>query len=343
MKSLSPPPVARRLTRVHGLAAATLVAAITVPLTVYALDQAQIVEVHARIAEAGGWSSSSLTAAVGEPLRLRLVSDDMTHGFAVGQTDWAEIELKPNAPVETTLVFERPGRYTYYCTRWCGLGHWRMRGTIEVAAASDLPGGATPPPPAPPLYAQLGIDLDAPVETPAAMVPAVRPSAAQGDALAAAVPEALRSQAVWRSQSPAELWLSLRNEDTLTALSDVALWDVVAHLWRAQTTPELIEEGRALYAANCAVCHGDTGGGDGIAAQALTARHDGAQATFGHMTMAPTDFTDAAHMLSLSPARLQGKIIRGGMGTGMPFWGPIFTEDQTWALTDFLWTYSFDR
>jgi len=118
---------------------------------------------------------------------------------------------------------------------------------------------------------------------------------------------------------------------------------VVAHLWLAQTTPELIEEGRALYAANCAVCHGDTGSGDGIAAQALTARHDGAQATFGHMTMAPTDFSDAVHMLSLSPARLQGKIIRGGMGTGMPFWGPIFTEDQTWALTDFLWTYSFDR
>lgn len=26
---------------------------------------------------------------------------------------------------------------------------------------------------------------------------------------------------------------------------------------------------------------------------------------------------------------LQGKILRGGMGTGMPYWGPIFTEEQT--------------
>ena len=64
---------------------------------------------------------------------------------------------------------------------------------------------------------------------------------------------------------------------------------------------------------------------------------------FGHMTMAPTDFTDAVHMLSLSPARLQGKIIRGGMGTGMPFWGPIFTESQTWALADFLWSFQFGK
>ena len=341
MTSLPKSLAARRLTRVQGLAAATLVAAIAVPLTVYALDQAQIVEVRARIAEAGGWSSSSLTATVGEPLRLRLVSDDMTHGFAVGQTDWAEIELKPNTPMETALVFERPGRYTYYCTRWCGMGHWRMRGTIEVMAAGDMPTIGTPP--AAPLYAQLGIDIDASVETSAARVPAVRPSAVRGAGLAIPIPDVLSSQSAWRSQSPAALWISLRSEDTLMAQSDAALWDVVAHLWRAQTTPERIEEGRALYVVNCAVCHGDSGGGDGIAAPALTARNDAAQAMFGHVTMAPTDFTDAVRMLSLSPARLQGKIIRGGMGTGMPFWGPIFTEDQTWALTDFLWAYQFDR
>ena len=44
-------------------------------------------------------------------------------------------------------------------------------------------------------------------------------------------------------------------------------------------------------------------------------------------------------MLSASPAHLQGKIIRGGMGTGMPSWGPIFTDDQTWRrLIAYLWT-----
>jgi mono/diheme cytochrome c family protein len=49
-----------------------------------------------------------------------------------------------------------------------------------------------------------------------------------------------------------------------------------------------------------------------------------------------------ARMLSASPALLQGKIIRGGMGTGMPSWGAIFTEDQTWALVAYLWTFQFN-
>jgi len=46
-------------------------------------------------------------------------------------------------------------------------------------------------------------------------------------------------------------------------------------------------------------------------------------------------------MLTASPALLQGKIIRGGMGTGMPSWGLIYTEEQTWNLVDYLWTFQF--
>jgi hypothetical protein len=26
----------------------------------------------------------------------------------------------------------------------------------------------------------------------------------------------------------------------------------------------------------------------------------------------------------------------------MPYWGPIFTDDQTWSLVDYLWTFQFD-
>jgi hypothetical protein len=62
----------------------------------------------------------------------------------------------------------------------------------------------------------------------------------------------------------------------------------------------------------------------------------------GEMTHAPTDFTQAEHMLAASPAHLQGKILRGGMGTGMPYWGPIFTDPQTWDLVAYLWTFQFD-
>jgi mono/diheme cytochrome c family protein len=47
-------------------------------------------------------------------------------------------------------------------------------------------------------------------------------------------------------------------------------------------------------------------------------------------------------MLAASPARLQGKIIRGGMGTGMPYWGPIFTDEQIWNLVAFLSIFQFE-
>lgn len=59
----------------------------------------------------------------------------------------------------------------------------------------------------------------------------------------------------------------------------------------------------------------------------------------GELTTRPADFTDPVAMLSANSAHLQGKIMRGGMGTGMPYWGPIFTEDQTWALVAYLRTF----
>jgi mono/diheme cytochrome c family protein len=61
----------------------------------------------------------------------------------------------------------------------------------------------------------------------------------------------------------------------------------------------------------------------------------------GHERIKPANLADPRTMLGASPALLQGKILRGGMGTGMPAWGAIFTPDQTWALIAYLWTFQF--
>jgi len=29
------------------------------------------------------------------------------------------------------------------------------------------------------------------------------------------------------------------------------------------------------------------------------------------------------------------------MGTGMPYWGTIFTEEETWNIVGYLWTLLF--
>jgi high-affinity iron transporter len=112
-------------------------------------------------------------------------------------------------------------------------------------------------------------------------------------------------------------------------------------LIEAQFSPGMLAEGKRLYAQNCAACHGEAGGGDGVFAGELAAAGEaGLMEGMGHLTTSPVDFTDAGAMLGASPALLQGKILRGGMGTGMPYWGPIFTEDQTWALVAYLQSFS---
>ncbi len=141
------------------------------------------------------------------------------------------------------------------------------------------------------------------------------------------------------SRPPSEIWQALRRDPAINGLDDSQVWDLVAHLWRSTTTDAALEAGRDLYAQNCAACHGEGGAGEGVMA-AESGAHTPGEDTH---SSPPADFTDPGLMLGASSALLQGKIVRGGMGTGMPYWGPILTETQTWALVDYLWTYQFEE
>jgi plastocyanin len=299
-------------------------------------QQSQGVTLHVRMAETGGWTPENLTAKVGEPLHLRLTSDDVAHGFAVGQLDQPAVDVMPGEMTDVTLVFDKPGRYTFYCTRWCSVNHWRMRGTIEVTDPNSQPEPAKPP-----LYVTLGLDLDA--DHKAAVTPAQIPSAGRGAMLNQAVPESYKSREYYLAHTPIDLWSALRSEPAFNHLSDLEVWDVVAWVWHSNTTPDELQLGRELYTANCAACHGENGAGNGVFADQLaensSSGHTGQ--TMGEQTQRPADFTDPEKMLSASPAHLQGKIIRGGMGTGMPYWGPIFTDNQISALVAYLWKFQF--
>ncbi|CAG0930728.1 Cytochrome c oxidase subunit 2 [Thermoflexales bacterium] len=294
----------------------------------------EAIELHGRMADTGGWMPGDLTAQVGQPLQLRLTSDDVVHSFAVGQSALPAIDVLPGQWTTTTLLFDQPGKYTFYCTRWCGPNHWRMRGTLEVTGtAAEMITPTTP------LYVALNLDLDAP--HPSDVVPSEKPSAARGAALGL---KADRPVTPDRAQSPALRWQQLRSSSLTENLSDAQVWDLVALSWRSNTTSARLAEGQQLYAQNCAACHGETGRGDGVIAPALqkTLTLPGLALT-GHETIAPSDFTDARHRLGASDAIFEGKIIRGGMGTGMPYWGPIFTSEQVQALVDYLWSFQFDQ
>jgi cytochrome c oxidase subunit 2 len=321
-------------------------------------ESGQVVEIHARIPEKGGWAPADIQAVVGKPLHLRLVSDDVVHGFAIGGEAaadlWPALDLIPGKVVETEITFNKPGMFTYYCTRWCGLNHWRMRGTIQVNPAPGLEQAAasTAEVEQPPLFVQLGLDIDAP--HPSQVIPQGKPSAEAGEDLGIQLPDRFLTLDYYRSHSPAQVWQELRLLPKTEGLSDDQVWNLVAWIWRSHTTENVLSEGRRLYAENCAACHGETGAGDGVfahtasqpdpsvGAHAMETQATGTATMGEHGLKAPADFTDAAQALGASPAVWQGKIVRGGMGTGMPYWGPIFTEAQFWALVDYLWTFQFE-
>lgn len=299
------------------------------------------VELRARIAEDGGWTPDVIYAAAGQPLYLRLTSDDVIHSFAIGQSDQPAVDIEPGKVTDLTLTFDQPGTYTFYCTRWCGVNHWRMRGTIEVADGETQAEG----PAVRPLYVTLGLDLDAP--HPALAVPSGEPSAVRGAPFATLLPSSQITTYLaphyYRSHSPSQAFLDLRAEPALSHLTDANVWDVVAFIWQSNTTPDELAEGRRLYAQNCAACHGETGTGDGVFAAEVQSNFGQAMSTMQATSGAPANFTDPQTMLGASPALLQGKILRGGMGTGMPNWGPIFNDSQTWNLVAYLYTFQFQK
>lgn len=309
-----------------------LVLAAGVPLAFWA----QTPLVHARISEEGGWTPGVLRVEAGQILHLSLTSDDVVHGFAVGQMEIEPVDIEPGKVTNITLTFARPGIYTFYCTRWCGRNHWRMRGTIEVSG----PGSGTDSSVIP-LYVTLGIDIDEPHVAP--VVPGRLSSAVNGRELILEMGiTQINDPVFYRQNSPYQAFEALNS----VSLSDPEKWDVVSALWLSYTSPDALDSGKSLYARNCAACHGENGAGDGVFADDLATGADLAMQTMdaspGMPLQRPADFTDPEQMLGASPAVLQGKLLRGGMGTGMPMWGSIFTEQQLWDLTAYLYSFQFD-
>ncbi len=290
------------------------------------LSGVRTIEIVAAAPENGGFQPSAFEAKAGETVHLRVSSPDVVHGLAIGPGEgWDFGFVMPGEVKDIEITFPKAGRYTLYCNVWCSPTHWRMRAAIDILG--------DPPPSAPdPIIERLsaqGVDIDAP--HPAAATPAQRPSAAQGNALLANAQSSLPAEIMsleWRkSHSPATA------RAQLTQFSDNDAWNIVAALWLADAEPERMDAAQTLYAKNCAACHGATGNGDGAGADALVEQ--------GIMGDGPAAFTDPAGMLGATGDILYGKIQRGGMGTGMPGFGTVFTREQSAALVSYLWTFVF--
>lgn len=294
----------------------------------------RVIDVAAQVPEQAGFSPDAIRVAVGETVTLRFASMDVTHGVAIGPGLGVDLgPIDPGQMKEVTLSFDRPGIYTYYCTTWCSPEHWRMRGTIQVSdpANPEAFPSAAPDPVIEALISE-GIDIDA-VHTPSVdhgeiEALAFQPSAQRGEVVITGglvVPVELRDPA-WRQSNMPSKALELLTDHN-PAVSERDLLDAVAYLWTQDVSEGTLTTAERFYNQNCAACHGQYGSGDGPAA-ATTAEN-------------PVAFADTGYMLDRRSDVLYAKIRRGGMGTGMPNFGTLFTPEETWTLVRYLWTLTF--
>ncbi|HSV28756.1 MAG TPA: cytochrome C oxidase subunit II [Candidatus Omnitrophota bacterium] len=71
----------------------------------------------------------ALRLKAGQTYRLHLSSIDGVHSLAI---DGREVLLVPGQVRVLTITPEAPGMLDIRCNEYCGLGHNKMRGTIEV-------------------------------------------------------------------------------------------------------------------------------------------------------------------------------------------------------------------
>ncbi len=85
-------------------------------------------------------------------------------------------------------------------------------------------------------------------------------------------------------------------------------------------TPATVANGRASYQANCVVCHGPQGLGDGPAAFTLTPRPVNLQ----------------VHVPQHAPGELYYWVTNGVTNTPMPAWSDKLSDEQRWSLIRYL-------
>jgi mono/diheme cytochrome c family protein len=110
------------------------------------------------------------------------------------------------------------------------------------------------------------------------------------------------------------------------SLNEAERWSLVAYLYTLSTPAGQIEQGQALYTANCARCHGATGAGDGPEATQLA--------------KAPRDLSDLAWTAKRSQQDYFDTVAKGN--DLMPAFADKLTEAERWAVVDYARTFAYD-
>ncbi len=103
-------------------------------------------------------------------------------------------------------------------------------------------------------------------------------------------------------------------------------WAVALTFVAASPTAAADAAAAGIYAEECAFCHGESGGGDGVASTMLTPR--------------PTAFSNAAYWKSADRVQLAKVIAEGKAGTGMMGFSSKLSATQIKTLVTYLETFA---
>jgi cytochrome c oxidase subunit 2 len=78
-----------------------------------------------------GFSPDNITLKRGEPVTLRLKSEDVTHGFFIREIKADEL-IEPGKQVDIKVQPQKVGTFTAICHHFCGSGHGNMKMTVTV-------------------------------------------------------------------------------------------------------------------------------------------------------------------------------------------------------------------
>jgi cytochrome c oxidase subunit 2 len=91
-------------------------------------DGPRVIEITAHRFE---FTPAEITLARGEPVRLRLTSQDVTHGFFSRELDIDEV-IEAGKVTEVALTPKAAGRFLVICDHFCGAGHGNMKLVLVV-------------------------------------------------------------------------------------------------------------------------------------------------------------------------------------------------------------------
>ncbi len=124
-----------RLIPIMLLAAVTATSVGTVGMATHGLvrranaaEEPIVIEIKAKKFE---FTPIEITLKKGEPVVLRITTEDRAHGFFLKPMK-IDADIKPGQTTDIAVTPEETGQYTVICDHYCGIGHGNMMLTLTV-------------------------------------------------------------------------------------------------------------------------------------------------------------------------------------------------------------------